>query len=217
MKIGIDYRERNKIPLFKDYIKKRSKFITDIEVITAESGDVFTLDGLVGIERKAEDFLPSIYNDQLDKQLKELSDNFSYPFLFVEYEGVMDVILQNPGTNPEVIIGFLASVLGRHKVTVMFVGQFFIPFTCKVIERFYDGRTPVKEVSYSPIRRAPTSKEVKLDIISRLPKIGSLKGNKLLNHFDNSILNIANATEEELEEVPGIGKKLAKEIKEVLQ
>ena len=217
MKICIDSRERLKIPLFKRYVEKKCKLITGVEVVTAASGDAYTPDGLIGIERKGGDYITSLYNEQIDKQLKELADNFEYPFLFIEYEGVRDMISKNLGVNPGVIVGSLASILARHKVTVCFVSDLYVSFTCKVIERFYDGKTPVKNVNYTPVRRKPTSKEVKVDIVSRIPRVGATKGNKLLEHFDNSIGKIAKANIEDLMEIKGIGKQLAANIKEVLE
>lgn len=217
MKICVDYREQKKISKFKDYIEKRCKIITGVEVVTAASGDIYTPDGMIGIERKGTDYISSLYNGQLDKQLKELQDNFDYAFLFIEYNGIKDMIAKNTGVNPGVVVGSIASVLARHRVSVVFVGDLYISMTCKLIEKFYDSKTPVKNINYTPIRRGATVKEVKLDIVSRIPKVGAVKGNKLLEKFDNSIYKIANATTDELMEVKGIGKLLAKQIKEVLK
>jgi len=218
MKIYIDSREHLKIPLFQDYISKgKSKLINDMEIGTYKAGDVHSGDGLVGIERKHGDFLSSIYSDQLDKQLKELKDNFNHTYLFVEYEGIMDIILQHPSANPEMIMSKVASVLARKDISVCFVGQFYIPMVIKTIERFYDGKTPIKNIQYTPIRRKATAKEVKVDIISRIPKIGAKKGLQLLEAFDNSIGKISNAEIDDLMKINGIGKKLANEIKEVLK
>jgi len=218
MKICVDSREHLKIPLFQDYISKgKSKLISGVEVGTYASGDAHSGDGLVGIERKAGDLLSSIYNDQLDKQLKELKDNFTHAYLFIEYEGIMDVICQYPNANSEMIMSKIASVLARKGVSICFVGQLYVPMVVKTIERFYDGKTPIKNIHYTPVRRKATAKEVKLDIISRIPKIGARKGLQLLETFDNSIGKISKAEIEELIKVPGIGKKLANEIKEVLK
>jgi len=217
MKICIDYREQKKIPKFKEYIQKKCKIINELEVVTSASGDVYTPDGLVGIERKGGDYVSSLYNGQIDKQLKELKDNFDYAFLFVEYDGIKDMISKNFGVNPGVIVGSVASILARHRVSVVFVGDLYISMTCKLIEKFYDGKTPVKNINYTPIRRGATVKEVKLDIVSRIPKVGAVKGNKLLEKFDNSISKIADADIDKLMEVEGIGKKLANQIKEVLK
>jgi len=149
--------------------------------------------------------------------LKELKDNFIHAYLFVEYEGIMDIILQHPNANSEMIMSKIASILARKDITVCFVGQLYIPMVVKTIERFYDSKTPIKNIQYTPVRRKATAKEVKLDIISRIPKIGSKKGLKLLEAFDNSIGDISQAEIEDLIKIDGIGEKLAKDIKEVLK
>jgi len=216
MKICVDYREHKKISKLENYVSKKCKIITGVEVVNSASGDIYTPDGLVGIERKGDDYVSSLYNGQIDKQLKELKDNFDYPFLFIEYEGIRDMVEKNLGVNPGVIVGSIASILARHRVSIVFVGDLYISMVCKTIERFYDGKTPVKNVNYTPVRRKATAKEVKLDIISRIPKVGAAKGNKLLEKFDNSIGKIAQASTEDLMEIDGIGNKLANRIKEVL-
>ena len=222
MKLLVDSREQHKINSFRKYISSGcSDIIKEIEITVLKAGDAGTPDLELGWERKAEDFVPSIFNDQLDKQLTELSDNFAHPYLFIEYEGLMDMIEKNPNVSPDILIGKLSSVLVRHKVTVCFVGQFYIPIVIRMCDKHYDLNNPIKR--YSPIRvgttrrRNATPTEVKLDIVSRLPKVGAKKGNKLLEKFGNSIQNISNATVNELMEVDGIGKKLAKDIKEILK
>jgi len=225
MKLCVDSRERLKIPAFRKYIQSgNSDILTDIEIVTSKAGDAYTLDLELGWERKAEDFVPSIYNGQLSKQMEELKNNFAHPYLFVEYEGIMDVIEQNPNVNPKTIIGEISSILARHKVTICFVGQFYIPIVCRVVDKFYDLNNPTKQ--YNPIRMGTTRRrnasvgEVKLDIISRLPKVGAKKGNKLLEKFHLAIINNETGLEasiEELMEVNGIGKKMAENIKEILK
>ena len=224
MKICVDYREQKKIPLFKEYINSNKiKIINEVKVEASQVGDVYTPDGLVGIERKSEDdFIPSIYNKQIEKQLRELRDNFQYPFLFIEYEGLHDVILKNIGINPEVIIGLIASIMARHKVTVCFVDDLYVPIACKTIEKFYDGKSIIREQDYSPIRegkalkRDYTINELKLDVVARIPYVGTEKGMKLLKRFNWSISKIASADVEEFREVAGIGEKVSQRIKKVL-
>jgi len=217
LKIYVDSRERKQIPLFQRYIDKKCKVITGMEVVTAQVSDVHDGFGNIGIERKGDDYVQSLFDGKLYKQLKELEDNFAYPFLFIEYDGIPDMISKNLSTNPGVIVGSITSILARHKVTVCFVGGLYISMTCKTIEKFYDLKNKVKEVEYTPIRRGATAEEVKLDIISRIPKVGMKKGRALLDHFGDSIGNISDATEEEIKDVAGFGKKLAREIKEIFE
>ena len=223
MKICIDNRERPRIPKFSDYIKSgKTKFIDGIVLGNYISGDFHTQDHLVGIEFKHEDFVESMFDGRLDKQLKELVDNFERPYLFIGYEGITDMISSNLGVNPDSLVGELASVLGRHNVTVMFVGDLLVMFTCKVIERHYDGKTPIKDAEYTPIRksflkREPSIIEIRHAMLGQIPNLGALKTNHIIEHFGGSINRVCNATVEELMEVEGVGKKLAERIRKVLE
>ena len=224
MKIYVDSRERDKIPLFRSYIKSgKAKLITEMEIGTYKTSDANSGDGIVGIERKSKDFLTSIYDGTLEQQLKELKDNFEHAYLFLEYEGIMDIIQKYPLANSDTIMGKVASVMARKDVTVCFVGDFYVHMVCKTISCFYDGRTPIKEISYNPIRKRglhkkkPSIKEVQIDIVSRLPKVGSKKALHLLEHFDFSIQKISHANVKTLQEAPGIGKKIAEYIYEVMK
>jgi ERCC4-type nuclease len=232
MKMCVDDREHTQIPKFKEFIaSKKSDIITDIEVERSPVGDAYTKDGVVGIERKAGDMVPSMYSKQLDKQLKELVDNFQHPFLFIEYDGILDMIQSNLGVNPKSLIGELTSIMARHRVTIMFTGNYersslYVPFTVRCIEKFYDGKNKVKDIEYSPIRtgkkkviakRNPSPQEVKLDIISRIPHIGPKKSIELLEKYHWSITEIANASIEDIMTVKGVGKVLAEHIKSVLK
>ena len=228
MKICVDNRETAKIPRFEDFISSgKTQLVDDMEIGQFKVSDVHTEDMLVGIERKAKDFIESMFSGNLDKQLKELADNFAYPFLFVEYEGIKDMIVDNTNVNPKALIGEFTSILARHKVTVIFTGRYdntplYVPMVIRTIEKFYDGKNKVKQ--YSPIRQGKrpvkadaSPQEVKLDIISRIPKIGPKKGVELLEKFDYSIGKIANANVQEIMEIKGIGHILAHHIKEVLR
>jgi len=229
MKLCIDNRERTRNPeidrikKFENYIKKgKTKFIDGIETDNYKVGDYLTKDFLVGIEYKKEDFADSMFSGQLDKQLKELKDTFKYPYLFVGYEGLTELLMENLGVNPDSLLGELKSILARHHITVMFVGDMLVSFACGLIERHYDGRTKIKEIEYTPIRKSflkrnPSTQEIQHAMIEQIPNLGALKTNKLLEHFDNSIYKICNASIEELMEVPTIGEKIATNIKKVLK
>lgn len=231
MKVCVDDREKEVIPRFREFINSgKTELVDEMEVARYDVSDAHTEDMLVGIERKAKDFVESMFKGQLDKQLKELVDNFEYPFLFIEYDGIKDMILDNQNVNPRVLIGEYASILARHKVSVMFTGKYndvplYVPVVVRLIEKFYDGKNKVKE--YSPIRKGKrphkavaSPQEFRLDIMSRLPKVGSKKGVKLMEKFHLIIVNNETgkeATVEELMEVDGVGQTLATKIKEVLK
>ena len=222
MKICIDNRERLRIPLFEKHINNgNTKFINKIELDNYKVSDYHTEDNVVGIEYKKDDFVESIFSGTLDKQLKELKDNFVHPYLFVGYDGLSDMISSNLGVNPDSLIGKLSSILARHNVTTIFVGDLLVKFTCDVIEKHYDGKTPIKEISYTPIRkkflkREPSVQEIRHAMMEQIPNIGAAKVNNLLESFDGSVIKIGQASIEDLVKVKGVGNKIASKVKEVL-
>jgi len=229
VRLCIDHRERydangdDIIPKFANYIKrKKIPFISDIKVVQSQVGDYFTNDNLVGIERKYKDFVSSMMSGKLNQQIKELKDSFVHPYLFIEYSGLIDMIADNPGTDPESIQGELASLLARNDITIIFTGDLFIPFVCKVVSKHYDDKNPVKY--YSPIRqkakkRDPTSEEIQIDIYSRIPKLGKKRANALREASHLKIISNKTGEEmtvDEIKNLEGFGKKIAESIKETL-
>lgn len=224
MDIIIDYREKDRIKQVQSYIEQRKpKFITSTRIEHLDIGDYVTSDNMVGIEYKRDDFLESILDGRLDQQLKELSDAYDYAYLLLGFDGIMSLLYHFYPFNQRALRGKLTSIAAHDHITVLFCGDFFPEMLCDIIGKHYDGHAKSKH--YSPIRkghrkaqkRVVTQNEVKLDIISRLPKIGSQRAEKLLQTFNWSISAIANADIDDITAVDGIGTIIAQQIKEVLK
>jgi len=222
MKVFIDSREQKKIQKIINYWevnKKKFPHIDLIEVKTLATSDICTSDGFIGVERKsAADFIGSVCSGKLKQQLHELKQNFEHAFLLVEdYDGIMDCIQKNPKIHPNVIIGVTASALAHSRVPIFYVGAFYTPVILTTIEKFLDGQSEEYQKDYTPIRRAVTKGEYKLNIVKGLPGIGGTNAEALLSHFNYSIKDIVNADIEQYMEIEGIGKQKAQKIKEVLE
>jgi len=214
MEIYIDSHEREIIPRFEQYVETiKNPVVTGVKVGTYKAGDYHSGDGNVGIERKKDDLVPSIYEGLLDKQMNELSINFKHPFLFLEYDGWSDLLMNNFGADYKLFIGEFSSIMARHNVSIYFTSSFFIPCVVKLMEKFYDGKKEEKLLEYTPVRQAVTTKDKQKAIVADL--VGPVLGNRLLKQF-GTIKNIANAEPEELEKVRGVGEKSIDRIKEIL-
>lgn len=204
---------------FKKYVKKNCKYIKGVKIQHSEVGDYYTSDYLIGIERKYEDYVSSLYTETLSKQIKELKENFEYAFLFIQYDSLEEAIADNAmSINPESLKGSLASIMCREYIPIFFTGNFFVDMVCKTIEKFYDGKTESKH--YDPIRKKPkkrkaTAPEVQLDLTSRLPGVGKKRAHLLLETFKTP-LGLASADPSEIAKLPGFGTKSAKKINEIL-
>lgn len=222
IQVYIDSREQSKINTIITYWennKKKYPHIESITVRTNKAGDIITGDALVGIERKSKaDFIASICSGKLKQQLHELKQNYQFAFLLVEdYTGIMDCINRNPQIHPNVIKGVTTSSVSHNRVPLYYVGNFYNSFVLEMINKFYDGKSEQYEKEYTPIRRASTTEEKKLNIIIGITNIGRIEGLKLLKHFDYSIKSIADASIEELMQIERIGKTKAQHIKEILK
>ena len=222
MKVYIDAREKDKIQKVLTYYSANAdyfKFIDSMSIKHLESGDIATADGKLGIERKSpSDFISSLFKGRLHKQLYELRQNYEIPILVVEgYNGMEDCMASNPQIPPTTIIGASTFSLSRFNVPIQFVGHFYEPFVCSIINKLYDGKTKKYSTDYTPTRRSATKEEHHLNIVMGIPGISNTIGKTLLENCNNSISQLCSLSEEELCTIPGIGKKRAQLIKEILQ
>ena len=219
MKINVDTHERAKFPYLDAYFKhnKMLKLVTGYTIENMPTGDYGTPYYTVGIERKAEDFVPSMYSN-LKQQLKELRDAYKHPYLLVEYDGIIDCATKT-NTDVEVIIGQVASCLSHSRVPLIWVGDFFISQMLRIIEKECDGKEYEVDKMYTPVRRITTKGHLKVNIIASAFHglgVSDILAQRLLDRFD-SVENTINATVKELTEVEGIGKVKAKKMKAVLK
>ena len=71
-------------------------------------------------------------------------------------------------------------------------------------------------ISIRTDKKPVTLMEQQLFIIESLPNIGQIKKKNLLKHF-GSVEKVLNASEAQLQDVEGIGKKTAKDIRKVIE
>ncbi|AXV37679.1 MAG: Hef nuclease [Methanobacterium sp. BRmetb2] len=165
----------------------------------------------VAIERKtAKDFVSSIIDKRLYKQAKELVENFNKPLIILEGDDLYSGFI-----HPNAIRGALASV------TVDF-GIPIIPtrsqedtaamiFRIALREQMHER----PEIQIRTEKKPLTIWEQQLYIIESLPNVGPVTAKKLMEEF-GSVTEIICASEEELKKVEGIGKKIARQIRNVL-
>lgn len=182
----------------------------EVRVKTMSAGDYQVSDD-VAIERKTtKDFVGSIVDKRLYKQAKIMQEEFKKPVLILEGDDLYSGFL-----SPDAIRGSLASI-------VIDFGISIIPTknpedTAAMIKRIAireqnRKNTPIK---IRTERKPVNLWEQQLFIVESLPNIGPVTAKKLLEKFI-TVNNIVNASINELQEVDGIGKKTAENIKKVL-
>ena len=204
-KITVDYREKNSLVI--------SELISlGLQINFKELKVADYLVKGIAIERKTvSDFVSSMLNKRLFNQLEELQQ-YKNKLLIVEGIDEQELYTNNEEINsvhPNAIRGFLLSILLKHKIPILFTKD--SEDTAKFISIL--AKKQEKEMSLNVTKKSLDKKERLQFILEGFPGIGPKTAKKLLEKF-KSIKNIANASEEQLQEV--IGKK-AEIIKKIIE
>lgn len=191
-------------------IRHLSEMEIDVKVQAMAVGDYQVSDEVV-IERKtAKDFVDSIVDKRLFKQARSLMEEFKRPLIILEGDD-----LYNGMINPNAIRGSIASIALDFGISIIPTRN--AQDTAAIIKRI-----AIREQSgeKTPIQIRTDKKPVnlweqQLFIIESLPNIGPVNAKNLLEHF-GTVANIINASESQLQEVEGIGKKTAANIRKVV-
>lgn len=204
--IYVDSREVN-----SRVLRELRKMGVDFELRTLSVGDYQVSDDTV-IERKTtQDFLGSIMDKRLYRQAREMVENFKRPVMIIEGEDLYSGFM-----NPDAVRGALASVAVDFGIPI-------IPTrspadTAAMIRRIAlrEQREGKPDMRIRTDKKPLTLQEKQLFIVESLPYIGSKYARRLLESF-GSVEAVMNASEKELMEVEGIGKRIASEIRKVIE
>lgn len=191
-------------------IRHLSEMEIDVKVQAMAVGDYQVSDEVV-IERKtAKDFVDSIVDKRLFKQARSLMEEFKRPLIILEGDG-----LYNGMINPNAIRGSIASIALDFGISIIPTrnAQDTAAMIKRIAIREQSGeKTPIQiRTDKKPVNLW----EQQLFIIESLPNIGPVNAKNLLEHF-GTVANIINASESQLQEVEGIGKKTAANIRKVV-
>lgn len=191
-------------------IRHLSEMEIDVKVQAMAVGDYQVSDEVV-IERKtAKDFVDSIVDKRLFKQARSLMEEFKRPLIILEGDD-----LYNGMINPNAIRGSIASIALDFGISIIPTrnAQDTAAMIKRIAIREQSGeKTPIQiRTDKKPVNLW----EQQLFIIESLPNIGPVNAKNLLEHF-GTVANIINASESQLQEVEGIGKKTATNIRKVV-
>ncbi|NJE85722.1 DEAD/DEAH box helicase [Thermococcus sp. CX2] len=182
----------------------------EVEVKTLDVAD-YVVSEEVGIERKsANDFIQSIIDGRLFDQVERLKRAYEKPVIIIEGQlyGIRNV-------HPNAIRGAIAAVTLDWGVPILFSSgpEETAQFIYLLAKREQEERK--KEVRLRSEKKALTLAERQRLIVEGLPNVSATLAKRLLKHFGN-VERVFTATEEELQEVEGIGPKKAREIRKVI-
>jgi len=172
----------------------------------------FVVSDRVCIEKKlVKDFIQSITDKRLFQQLKAMKDNFEKPILIIEGEESLYGFLQ-----PNIIRGVLAAITVDLSIPIIWTRDMAdtagIIFWIAKREQIDEKR----EISLRNKKVPSTIEEQQEYLVSSLPDVSKVRAVALLKYFKTP-QNVFNASLEELQEVKGIGEKIAEKIKKVIE
>lgn len=206
VKIIVDHRE-SRSPVMRFLTQKN----VVVEPQQLDVGD-YIISSRIGVERKTvDDFLSSLLEGKLFVQMKNLRATYSRPLLVIEGEGLLTKrnISQNAifGSMTAIIVDFGIPIITTH------AAQETADFLMVMAQR--EQKEGDRAVAVRGEKPARTMAEQQQFLVEGLPNVSAVLAQRLLQYF-GSIRSLANTTEEELCEVPGIGKTIAAEILRIL-
>lgn len=181
-----------------------------------EVGD-YILSSKMAVERKTlKDAMASIRDRRLFRQLRDLSQ-YENPILVIIYENKWkDFYYYRSNYVHKQYMGMLTTILASFpKVSIVHLEDKneFVDFIVSLDKKIKEDKKSSRPAPF--MRKPKTMQERKENCLSPIEGLGIPKTKTLLEKY-NSINKLSNASEEELMEIEGIGKKLASNIKETL-
>jgi Fanconi anemia group M protein len=202
-KIIADYREKNSL-----VIAKLINLGAQVETRELKVADYIA--NSTAVERKTiSDFLSSMKNKRLSKQLEELQQ---YNKRLLIIEGFQDENLYEEGQegiNPNAIRGFLLSILLRYNVPIVFTKD--EEDTAKFL--LVLSKKKDKEASLNVKKKNLNNKEQMQFILEGFQGIGPKNAKKLLDEF-KTLEKLFNTKVEDIEKIIGKKAEVFKLIKE---
>ena len=214
----IEISPEKKIKIIADHREEASGVIrelkdlgADVETRQLKVGD-FILSDRVGVERKSvDDFLQSIVDKRLMPQAKFLRETFERPVLIIEGKS----LYYRRAIHPNAIRGTLAALAVDVGIPILPTRDeketALILLAIARREQFPESR----EVAVRGEQKKLGLPECQRFLVEGLPGVSVVLAKRLLEHF-GTVEKVMCASLEELQQVKGIGKEKAKEIRKVL-
>ena len=174
----------------------------------------YQLSERMGAERKTpQDFISSIMDGRLFRQLHELKAEFELPILIVEGQSLFDTEV---AIHPNAIRGAVAAAVADIRVGMIWTKN---PSETADMLFALAKREQVAEKQGIAIRgkaRFLSENQQQEFVVAGLPKISTLKAKALLKHFGTPE-GVFTASEEALRQVPGIGEGIARAVRRLLE
>jgi len=197
-----DYREKEvaeALKLFGAHVNKTSLAV----------GDFVCSDRLVVERKDHSDFVGSIIDGRIFEQAQQMKDGFERPVFIIEGNSDRDISINAL----KAAIATLTSKFGASIISTKNPKDTALTiFWLAKKEQQEEGR----DVSVHVGKKSKDERRLQEQIVCGLPGVSTVTCRHLLEHF-GTIEKVFGASEEELCEVKGVGKKMAKRIRSVLE
>ena len=173
----------------------------------------YLLSESVAAERKTtDDFLNSLTDGRLFKQLAELKENFASPVLIIEGNSLFN---NNRKIHPNAIRGALASIAVDYTMPILWTASQLETAEMLFSIAKREQLDSKKSIAIRGKKKFRSENQEQLFLLSGLPGISTEKAKNLLKHFGTPE-KVFSASEEQLQEAEGIGKEMAKKIRRIM-
>ena len=204
--ITVDIREqRSKVC---DHLERSQKVI--VEYVDLACGDYICGPGIAVERKESTDFVSSIMDNRLFSQVRQLKAEYEQPIFIIEG----DIFQTRSQITPAALMGAVSYLSVVEGISVIQTSD--PKYTAQMLETM--ARHSQQGLGYEVALRSQKPKDVSIlsqYIVEGLPSIGPKAAQNLLKHF-KTVAMVFRATEKELCEVSGIGKKTASRIHEIL-
>jgi ERCC4-related helicase len=213
-----EYSKKMNVKIIVDHRESRSpvmRFLSQKDIIVEpqqlDVGD-YIISSRIGVERKTvDDFLSSLIEGKLFVQMKNLRTTYSRPLLLVEGDG----LLTKRNISHNAIFGSFVSIIVDFGIPIIttHTPQETADFLAVMAHR--EQKEGDKAIAIRGEKTAKTISEHQQFLVEGLPNISAVLAQRLLQHF-GSIRSLANASEDDLCQIQGIGKNIAADILKIL-
>jgi ERCC4-related helicase len=183
-------------------------------VVRSKQLDVgdYVVSNRIGVERKTvDDFLQSLIAGKLFEQIQRLRGAYARPVLILEGKG----LFMKRNMNHNAILGSLVAISVDFGIPILSTENPAETADLLFIMAQREQRDEKKTVALRGEKPSLDLSEQQRFIIEGLPHISSVMAHRLLKHF-GTIAALVLASPEELQEVDGVGKRIAQDIYSVL-
>ena len=209
-----------KLKILADVREKYSGVVTAlydegvlIELKALPIGDFLCSSRVVVEVKRPSDFVSSIIDGRLLRQLKEMKENFEKPVVIIEGTGEQDLYsIRN--VHPNAIRGMLAAIAVSYGIPILYSKnpKDTAGFLLAIAKREKEANAPEPSLHN---QKPATLAEKQEYVVASLPGIEVKLAKALLEKF-GSVAEVMGAKEEQLQKVELIGPKKAAEIRKVI-